>query len=51
MEKMNDIASKRFFIYVKKNLVLTTVIKDTIKSEISVISLENIEVLLIIFLI
>ena len=43
--------SKKFVIYVEKGLVLMITIKDTIKSEIIVIILENIEGLLIVFVI
>ena len=42
---------QKFVIYAKKNLVLMITIKNTIKFEIIVITQENIEVLLIIFLI
>ena len=45
--------SKKFVIYPKKNLVLTNMIKMhlnyTLKSEIIVITLENLEELLIVF--
>ena len=45
--------SKKFVIYPKKNLVLTNTIKMhlnyTLKSEIIVITLENLEELLIVF--
>ena len=40
-------SSKKLVIYAKKNLVQMKMIKNTIKSEIIVITLENIEVVLI----
>ena len=46
-KKINHIASKKFVVYAKKNLVLITMIKNTINSEIIVVILENIEALLI----
>ena len=51
MKKMNHITSKNFVIYAKNNFVPTMKIKNTIKLEIIVITQENIEVLLIIFVI
>ena len=46
MKKESLMKSTRFVIYVKKNLVL---IKNTVKSEIIVITQENLEELLIVF--
>ena len=43
--------NKIFVIYAKNNLVLMTMTKNTIKSKIAVITLENIEPLLIMFVI
>ena len=55
MKKISPIKSKKFVIYVKKNLILLKVIKMDlnyiIKQEIIVNILENIEQLLIIFVI
>ena len=48
-EKLNFIKGKKFVIYAKKDLVLMITIKNIIKSEIIVITLENIEQLLMIF--
>ena len=48
MKKINLIKSKKFVIYAKKDLVLIVTIKDIVKSEITVITLENTEVLLMI---
>ena len=42
MKKNNHSASKTFIIYSTKNLVLMTMIKNTIKAVIIVIRLENI---------
>ena len=47
--KRKSITTKRFVIYVKKDLVLMIAIKDIIRLEIIVTILENIEVLLMIF--
>ena len=49
MNKENYIVSKKYDIYVKKDLVMIITIKNIIKSEIIVITLENIEELLVIF--
>ena len=49
MNKKNYIVSKKYDIYVKKDLVMIITIKNIIKSEIIVITLENIEELLVIF--
>ena len=49
IEEINHIASKKLVIYAKKNLVLIIMIKNTTKSKIIVITLENIEALLIMF--
>ena len=46
---MNYIVSKKLVTYAKKNLELITMIKNTKKSEIIVITLGNIETLLIMF--
>ena len=43
MNKRKHIVSKKFSIYVKKDLILLITIKNTIKSEIIVIIMENIE--------
>ena len=48
MKKINLINSKKFVIYAKKDLVLMITIKNITKSEIIVITLENIERLLMI---
>ena len=40
-KKINHISIKKFVIYAKKDLLLMTAIKNTIKSEIIVIILEN----------
>ena len=48
MKKINLIKSKKFVIYAKKDLVLIVTIKDIVKLEITVITLENTEVLLMI---
>ena len=45
------ISSKKRVIYAKENSVLMAMIENIIESEITVIILENIEVLLIIFVI
>ena len=50
-EEKNFIVSKTFVIYAKIDLVLMITIKDTIKSGIIVITKENIQDLLIIFVI
>ena len=49
--KRNGITSKKFVVYAKKkkNLALIIKFKNTIKSEITVITLLNIETLLIMF--
>ena len=51
MYKRNGITSKKFVVYAKKkkNLALIIKFKNTIKSEITVITLLNIETLLIMF--
>ena len=49
MKKINHIINKIFAIYEKKNLVLIIMIKNIIKSKINVITLQNIEGLLIQF--
>ena len=51
MKKINLIKSKKFVIYAKKDLLLMITIKNIIKSEIIVITLESIEELLMIFVI
>ena len=52
MKKLNDtIKKKKFVMYAKKDLVLTMTIKNIKKSGITVIILENIEELPIIFVI
>ena len=48
-KKRKNITSKKFLIYVKKDLVLMIAIKNIIRLEIIVTILENIEVLLMIF--
>ena len=48
-EEINHIKNKIFVIYAKENLIF--MIKNTIKSEIIVITLENVKVLLIMFII
>ena len=50
-EEKNFIVSKTFVIYAKIDLVLMITIKDTIKSGIIAITKENIQDLLIIFVI
>ena len=50
LKKIN-ILSNFFVIYVKKDLVLMMIIKSIVKSEVIVIILENIEDMLIKFLI
>ena len=47
----NSYEKQKFALYVKKNLVLMMIIKSMIKSEIIVIILENVEELLMIFII
>ena len=47
-KKRKSITSKKFVIYVKKDLVLMIAIKNIIRLEIIVTILENIEVLLMI---
>ena len=49
MKKINHIMNKPFAIYANKNLVI--IIENTLKSEIIVIALENIEALLIMLVI
>ena len=49
VEENNYIMNKIFVIYAKENLIQITMIKNIIKSEIIIITQENIEVLLIIF--
>ena len=51
MKNRKYIVSKKFVTYVKKDLVLMIAIKNTIKSEIIVIILGNIEELLKVFVI
>ena len=51
MKKESYTVSKKYVVYVKKDLVLIMTIKNMIKSEIIVITQENIEKLLIIFVI
>ena len=51
IQKVNYIAGKMFVIHVKKSLVLKRMMKNTIKSDITVNTLRNIETLLIIFVI
>ena len=51
MKKINLIKSKKFVIYAKKDLLLMITIKNIIKSEVIVITLESIEELLMIFVI
>ena len=55
MKKLSFMKTKKFVTYVKKNLVLIKMIKIylnyTIKSEIIVITLENLGQLLIVFVI
>ena len=48
-EEQNYIVRKKYVIYVKTDLVLMMTIKIIIKSEIIVITLENIEEVLMIF--
>ena len=48
-EEINHIKNKIFVIYAKENLIF--MIKNTIKSEIIVITLENVKMLLIMFII
>ena len=48
MKKINHIIIKILVRYAKKNLILMIMVKNTIKSEITVITRENIEVLLMI---
>ena len=48
MKKESYIVSKKYVIYVKKDLLLMMIIKN-IKSEIIIITMENIEELLMIF--
>ena len=52
MKKISLMKSKKFATYVKKNLIMMMVmmtIKSIIKSKIIVITLENLEKLLIVF--
>ena len=51
MKNRKYVVSKKFVTYVKKDLVLMIAIKNTIKSEIIVIILGNIEELLKVFVI
>ena len=51
MKKINHVINKIFVIYEKLNLLLMIMIKNTIKSEIIVITHASIEVLLIMFVI
>ena len=51
LKKINHIASKKLVIYAKNNSELMTVIKNITKSGIIVITLDFIEVLLIMFVI
>ena len=50
-KKPNHIISKKFVKYAKKDLVLTMTMKNIIKLKIIVIILENIEEVLVIFVI
>ena len=49
MKKIDHVATKKVVIYATKILQLRITIKNTITSEIIVITLENIEALLIMF--
>ena len=51
LKEINHIASKELVIHAKINLVLMTVITNTINSEITVITPENIKALLVMFVI
>ena len=51
MKKISLVKSKKHVIYAKKDLVLMMIIKSIIKSEIIVTTQENIEELLIVFVI
>ena len=53
MKRINHIASKKFVKYAKKNLalIMKKIIKKIIEYEIIVITLVNIEALLVIFVI
>ena len=51
MKKINHIMTKILFIYAKKNLVLTMMIKNTLTPEIIAITLKHLEALLITFVI
>ena len=48
-KKRKNITSKKFAIFVKKDLALMIAIKNIVRLEIIVTILENIEVLLMIF--
>ena len=49
MKKESYIVGKSYVIYAKKDLALTMIIKDIVKSETIAITLENIDELLMIF--
>ena len=51
MKKVSLIKSKKYVIYAKEGLVLMMIIKSIIRSEIIVTTQENIEELLIVFVI
>ena len=51
MKKLSLIKSKKYVIYAKKDLVLMIIIKSIIKLEIIVTTEENVEELLIVFVI
>ena len=51
MKKISLIKSKKYVIYAKKDLVLMMIIKSITKSEIIVTTQENLEKLLIVFVI
>ena len=51
MKKENCIVTKKYVIYVRESSVQMMIIKNIIKSEIIVITLENIEELLMMFVI
>ena len=51
MKKVSLIKSKKYVIYAKVDLVLMMIIKSIIRSEIIVTTQENIEELLIVFVI
>ena len=51
MKKISLTKSRKYVIYAKKDLVLMMIIKSIIKFEIIVITQENIEELLVVFVI